>query len=74
MNDIFKKELIIEHKMPWGNSLFYPACETSELVLGISGKKTINLPCIIRLMNLGFKIRYKGPLSMTLEELKASHI
>jgi len=57
-------ELKVKAKIIYGNELIYPACESSELIAKIAGKKTISRHNLSLLEKLGYKIEVISDLKL----------
>jgi hypothetical protein len=55
-----ENKILIEARMSYGRVLYYPACELSRVLTNISGKKTLSVSEIKKLVAVGFEIKYKN--------------
>jgi|TARA_R100001530_G_scaffold81229_1_gene56654 hypothetical protein len=52
-------EILIEIKNKYGNDLFYPACDKANLFARIAGTKTLLVPAMNAIIELGYTIKIK---------------
>jgi hypothetical protein len=50
-----KHTIYYTRKQVWGNELFYPACKTSELLLSLTGRKTLQPQDFKTIRELGYE-------------------
>lgn len=56
------KTITIEVKQVYGNTLYYPVCDTAKLFRDIGKAKTILTEDIDKIKKLGFSIQVKQPI------------
>ena len=52
-------KLIVEIKNVYGNETIYPSCETSKILVELTGKKTLTPQTIATIKKLGYTIEVK---------------
>lgn len=55
------KSIQVKIKNVYGAELVYPACETSELLISLTGQKTFSPHHIAKIKNLGYEITVATP-------------
>jgi hypothetical protein len=63
-------KLKISIKTVYGKDLIYPADETAEMLVSLTGKKTFDKRDLVTIQNLGYEIEQVSAYELKLKETK----
>lgn len=53
--------ITVEVRSVYGVDTIYPVCEKAKLFAAIAGTKTLTIPVVQRILDLGYEVKYRHP-------------
>jgi hypothetical protein len=73
---IERSQIVVEFRNVYGNDLIYPLCRMAKLFTKLSGKKTLSMLDVYRIVELGFKVvtKHGTPIPHHQKTTNVSHL